>query len=1299
MECEKCNSTWDSDLHCPHILPCGHTLCLSCINSAVSLSTQNKEVMCPVCGKNHTILKSEKMEVNFPRNQRLLNLAEKVTSQNSKPMISNNSLSMSVNFNSSFHNSEMNNKSAREFIEDIKNNFYYPLCKMHKNKANYYRIESGKSVFYCNVCVQNLEGKYYSYPNLKVQNNQKIKSCLIKSSLLRDEISRIFDFLTGYQRTFEEENSHKIEELFSYINTIVQYNYTTTMTVYNQCKNEQKNLVEKKIKELEQLREELEKYERRLKEIDGEMEAGRVGEEEGEESKGRKIGDSYRMLSTSKVHSSQSKNNQNSSYNFSRLESIKNNSYNKSSLGVIEENKENLNDSNLNTPDNNRNCGDKFDSSNLFSDKYSNNERKNINSSKRLSNVPSSLRNQNPPQNSNKFDSSDIFSDKYQSNSQRKSSKSNFEGLKLYSEIKDDSELNSVKNKSGGFVGDGDFEGKEGNKEVSLQMQLEDIFVKLGNFINYENELNLFQMNLSIKEEMKDALFDFIQNLYEIDIDFLKMKDGEIPTIKNLLNKEGYWECSCGEIMNKTGKIICTKCSKYRPLESYSNIIFNPLKITETEYTELNLRRKHEAQVFQNLLKAPENEDEFKSFAVNKEWFSEWKAFVSNDLSDDLVKNDSKRISDNKLVGVLPPGEIDNECVVEGIKGLTRKTHQIFEGANRNLFTPTTNCGFVCGKNVSKDEKGKSSNNGKSSSKEKGEYILVNELLWEWLLLNYGGGPEISEEEINLLKEGKISDIKKSQGAYKVNDKDNNTLESERDIKNSLFNQNTESDEKKEGKEVRETGDKNNDRSSGKNIVLSKNSITNSIQHVKIHNNFSTNSQNNINNINNINKKTLDFNNCSYGNNISSQNNEHFSLKSNTNPKPKEHMLIRMNISDNNENKENINENVGFPNKKAVEMTPKLSGDSATNKEKSKRKSGGNLGSSKSKGNKKSGGGNNSSCKLRKHKDNVKNLISHKSPKALAPNSSFHTLLKNKILSEKENLAAFNINNTNTSILNDTTENIFNTFRKLRNHNDFSKAKNQYYYLSFLCNDTDSHFQSNKIKKMPLNRLYSTPHNNIRIKEELSNIIQNSYFNLTNKSTNNLLLNSKDTTTTISQESIYTSTNDLDSRMCSNKIYIPSRNNTKTFSFVLVDKAQNNANKFNIKLKKDFGRKQTNDMMYNSEIDSELFGYKDTKKFNYGNNKINPIEKYHFYTNFPNFRLTNIPEVEDEYNNKAGMSLSNYSGNVSGLNETYNNRDYGKSIKNNLRHVNHPCKNNSINLQCKSNSVIDKKLKNITIKI
>ena len=526
MECELCLNSWNSDYRIPKILPCGHTFCLKCLYNIMDKHKKEKENIfkCPNCKREIDLLKCKKDIYNLPKNTQLLSLLDKVETQKSRTNISNISMSMSIPVNTSYLDSgglNLNALSNDESPSNLNfNNYFYPLCNMHKNKATFYSIIEGRMNYICNECIQSMViDDLNPLPNLKAQNEFKIDSCKNRTKILKDEIERIENFLKSYQNNFEYDNKKKIDELFDYINKIVSYNYTTALTVYNQCKNEQKNQIDKKIKELKFLKNELDSFDKKLDEI---------------------------------------------------------------------------------------------------------------------------------------------------------------------------SDINDKK------------------PEPESQLELDNLFNKLGNYINYENELNLFQMNISIKDEVKDSLFDLIQNAIQLDVDFLKMKNGDLPTIKELLNKSSTWCCTCGELNNDLGKIICNNCSKYRPLETYTNIIFNPMLITKNERKEFNMRRRHESKVYQSLMKRnKESNKEIYFYALETSWFNKWKCFVSNDLSEKIMSNNEKHISDNKMIGVLPPGIINNIKLCD-------------------IYKPHGKYRLKSGLKIKKD------------------YIVINQYLWEWFLLNYGGGPEIS---------------------------------------------------------------------------------------------------------------------------------------------------------------------------------------------------------------------------------------------------------------------------------------------------------------------------------------------------------------------------------------------------------------------------------------------------------------------------------------------------------------------------------------------------------------------------
>ena len=588
MECEKCFSPWDTETHIPKILACGHTICQNCIYemSKKIISKEEKFFKCPICNYEIMNITTKEDVIDLKQNLSLLNIVDKVSINKSRANISNNiSLSMSAHLNTSSFlvNDSSININSKDLDNNINNICYYPICNLHQSKAYFYYFKNKEKKYLCLFCLENNQientDKLIPLPNLDVQNELKIKTCKKKLKLLLKEIDKIQSFLERYHKKFEKENKTKIEDLFKYIYKIVDYNHTTALTLFEQCKNEQKNQIEKKVKELINLRQELDSSNQKLDEISNE----------------------------------------------------------------------------------------------------------------------------------------DLFKDKINPNT---------------------------------------------------QIQLEKIYNRLGNCINYENELSLFQMDININEEVKDSLFDLIQNSYRIDIDFLKMKNGDLPNIKELLKKSTSWPCSCGQEDNDINKIICSKCSKYRDLVTYNNILFNPLLATKREIKDLQVRRNHESKVFTSLnqrnmeiKKKDKNYKEFSFYAIDKTWFNKWKAFVMNDLSEKILSNNLKYISDNKKIGVLPPDVIDNSKI---------STINNIKKSNDN-YMKIDDCKYRLKKGL----------------KQQKDYIIINQHLWEWLLLNYNGGPEIkiiSEKayipsSLAPIKENnEINHNEKNNPLYKVNNNFNSRI-------------------------------------------------------------------------------------------------------------------------------------------------------------------------------------------------------------------------------------------------------------------------------------------------------------------------------------------------------------------------------------------------------------------------------------------------------------------------------------------------------------------------------------------
>ena len=593
MECEICLNPWNTDNIIPKILPCGHIFCQKCLEKALTkLKKQKSSFKCLSCKNEIKSITSYKDIINLKSNNALLSLIGKKETQKIKTNVSNASLSMSFQINNeAYLNSEIysNSQNEENLIGNYKNNYKniiynntnsFPICQIHKSKANFYLIKNAKIIYICNECLQTEEYQNLKpLPSLKVQNKYKIDSCISKIQILKEEINRVENFLKTYQNNFETEYKKKINELFDYINKIVLYNKTTAETLFYQCKKEQKSQIDKKIQELYFLRNELDLFDKKLKEL-----------------------------------------------------------------------------------------------------------------------------------------------------------------LDL--------------NKKGPLP--------------ESQIELDNVYNKLGNYLNYENELYLFTINIHIKEDIKGSLFDLIQNSCHFDIDFLKMKNGELPTINDLLNKSIEWSCNCGDKNNKKGKIICNSCSKYRSLETYKNIIFNPMLVTNAEKKELHMRRRHEKKVFQTLMKKIINykKNNFY-FALESSWFKNWKCFISNDLTEQILINNEKHVSENTTIGVLPPGPINNRILCDEN-----------EAQGKFKLKP----GLI----IKKD------------------YYIINQLLWEWFLLNYDGGPEIMVENNKVSKtylycikenipklttnENNLKTEKKNNKNKGNNKKDNIIEENEEFLEEKLYN-------------------------------------------------------------------------------------------------------------------------------------------------------------------------------------------------------------------------------------------------------------------------------------------------------------------------------------------------------------------------------------------------------------------------------------------------------------------------------------------------------------------------------
>lgn len=83
---------------------------------------------------------------------------------------------------------------------------------------------------------------------------------------------------------------------------------------------------------------------------------------------------------------------------------------------------------------------------------------------------------------------------------------------------------------------------------VKFNDKLSKLQQKINYFINYDLEVNLLSMNIGLKNELKDQLFNIIEESYYVDVEFLQIQ-GQNATIKHILQKDKFWGCICGELV------------------------------------------------------------------------------------------------------------------------------------------------------------------------------------------------------------------------------------------------------------------------------------------------------------------------------------------------------------------------------------------------------------------------------------------------------------------------------------------------------------------------------------------------------------------------------------------------------------------------------------------------------------------------------------------------------------------------------------------------------------------------------
>eukprot|EP00826_Nyctotherus_ovalis_P058859 TRINITY_DN8131_c0_g1_i6.p2 TRINITY_DN8131_c0_g1~~TRINITY_DN8131_c0_g1_i6.p2 ORF type:complete len:209 (+),score=51.85 TRINITY_DN8131_c0_g1_i6:953-1579(+) len=138
------------------------------------------------------------------------------------------------------------------------------------------------------------------------------------------------------------------------------------------------------------------------------------------------------------------------------------------------------------------------------------------------------------------------------------------------------------------------------------------------------------------------------------------VKEGErVLSINECAIPNGQWLCAlCGILVPDTF-FQCTRCACFRLLESYPNIIEDPMKATAQETEMLKQRRKKEKLMIcgRDLLTSDILPMDDSWYLISSNWLLKWKAFIFNKPCK------YSQVSVNPAIGVLPPGPITNNTL------------------------------------------------------------------------------------------------------------------------------------------------------------------------------------------------------------------------------------------------------------------------------------------------------------------------------------------------------------------------------------------------------------------------------------------------------------------------------------------------------------------------------------------------------------------------------------------------------------------------------------------------------------
>ena len=115
------------------------------------------------------------------------------------------------------------------------------------------------------------------------------------------------------------------------------------------------------------------------------------------------------------------------------------------------------------------------------------------------------------------------------------------------------------------------------------------------NLSNYAPPIPITDMSitLQLRESVYEKMDALLKQTSKLMLDELR-QEGEPIQFQDILERDKQWKCISCQAIHSKEVIFCEKCSMFRPLEMFKNLVHQPQKVSEFELYCLDQRRKME---------------------------------------------------------------------------------------------------------------------------------------------------------------------------------------------------------------------------------------------------------------------------------------------------------------------------------------------------------------------------------------------------------------------------------------------------------------------------------------------------------------------------------------------------------------------------------------------------------------------------------------------------------------------------------------------------------------------------------